>query len=834
MQQNPPAIILPSYVPVRFYAVKFKNTSTGSVCTVPAEQLSAYATEQIEHFKASASAATTTTKKSEAKGNRRRTLIQDLQQTVTEVMKNLPNGSTTPLLPKTPPTEPKGDVTPTLTSTGDNTANDANKLSISTTTTTATTSATKADQDDDHDYWDGGVVKEADNNDDDDEDKDDKKKKKKRKEPLGDEEEEEEEFRAAAPPAKQQKKQKPKQPDVVALRDNDRQQRSRGNQYTQQDVQKLLRNTLARVLPPLNTPVFDDDYLHTSIEVAWNRYEVRMIEQIYFRVPMIVACTSTLKGQVLSEGIKYMRENVELLPSNDFYSYTTRHLEAFARQALDALMMYGVIPICYEMDAVTRQRWPYVPACGTFLIKRHDVRGALRYRFYWTSLENYNNAWRREPMVVRDGAGFRYVGRMEGYACGDMNDRMSGIYDPTVEIIHSLGHDILSNGSLSSKLATLLGTAYARTRSQRSRVIAESNSAAPTLMTEYDHAGEAKQSQNFKQGFYTSASGQQPDGADIRNVTYQRDMATKEAFAGLMQHYESITGADAGDRFGVEHEEYRNDLGGTAVVKPESKTADGVVAPYATQYHVSAARRIVNGPQSHASTDYCQFMELLEDEVCNVFGVPRTYINGTSIKSTGELIMNRFSDEVTQLKKKISDVLTHCYRVLFLAEDVAEYMSSEFRIARQSALLRSASDSTTAPLLTEDDLYETETLKRVHVTFAKKPSESVEELQKLFAFGGIGQNELRAELARRNNFDPQQIPDSADDEEIPLEMRRMLVPEFAEYIKLQFAEREAEKQMKFQEKQAKNDQEFQRDQLESQERVAKEAAKQKAKAGASK
>lgn len=88
-------------------------------------------------------------------------------------------------------------------------------------------------------------------------------------------------------------------------------------------------------------------------------------------------------------------------------------------------------------------------------------------------------------------------------------------------------------------------------------------------------------------------------------------------------------------------------------------------------------------------------------------------------------------------------------------------------------------------MLTEDDLYVIDAIKRVRVTFAKKPTDTPEELFQLFAIGGIDQQVLCAELARRNNFDPAQICQQEQEEEIPLQMRRMLIPAFAEYYKLQ-------------------------------------------------
>lgn len=863
------SLALPAYLPSRFVGERFANHETGKLCFVTAEEINALVAEEIMTVKASRDArwpsesaiadsnaeimrsqgkhVTEAQKAKRSEPSKEKVEIaRDMQSVLKDIMTKIAE-----IDPRT------GKATPELETQRVRASEDAgsdheSELNYELEATNIV-------------YGDGKPWPKADDDPSDDSDAASTDDDSSSEDSDSSSEESEKRVRASrnAPKRKQTKKRKPVnkrsksgQSGASALRRVDQQQRAKGAQFSARDVATVLKQSAARVLRPIEAPDPDLSFVHTTIEIPWNRREVQMIEMIYYRVPMVVACINTLKGQVLSEGIKFMRENVELVPSREFENYSIRHFQTFAAQALDALWMYGVIPICYEIDPITGQRWPYVPAVGTFILKRHTIRGAVRYRFYWTTQQTYSGGWRREQINdVRDAAGWRWEGR-DTSACYNpgVGDRSGGVYDPTVEIIHNLGYEMLSTGSLASKMATLVGTAYSRMRSQKARITAEANSAAPPLMTEFDHNAEKQQSTNFKQGFFTSASGQQPEGTDIASITYQRDAASKEAFAGLMQHYESMTGIDAGDHFGVLHEEYRTDEGGTAVVKPNERTADGVTAPWASQYHLSSARKFANGPVAHSSTDYVAFMEFLEDEVCGVMGVPRTYINGTSIKTGGELVMNRFSDEVTRLKKLISDVLTHTYRVLFLGEDVTEYMASEFRLTRQAALLggrgigtsgvsagsnaqsgeaafeetrvsRAPTNGTRGALLTEEDLYETDAIKRVHVTFAKKASESVEELQQLFAFGGIDQKTMCAELARRNNFDPLSLRDEAEEEEIPLDMKRMLVPQFGEYIKLEFQERMAKEQLKAQEKQAKAQNQMQEKEIKVKEKSVKEKSK---------
>jgi len=842
-------LALPAYVPTRFCAIRFRDPQTGKMRDAPVGEINTFVRKEILRFNnaakkkkpstaaAAAAAATTDNGSEPQKKKAKPTIYSDLRQTVAEVMQNIPSlapGNCTPDNQRGTETPPLKDANAVVSLAEPNASNGQTELPIVCLEADEDEPSKHAggkpfpigeddtDAEDDVDEQEDDDEDDIDNdNDDEDVDVDDKKKHKTKRKRADEKSEPVYKHKAAA----RIPMNRARQSNALALRNTDRQQRLRGKQFTQKDVDNFLRQSCARALPILQAPIVDLSYIHLSNEIAWNRFQIKMIEHISISVPMVAACMGTLQGQVVSEGIKFTRENVELIPSAEFENYTERYLVKFARQAIDAYFMIGLIPICYAIDPVTKQRYPYVPAIGTYLIKRHDVHGELRYRFYWINDQAYSGGWTQQMRESRDFRGPVWEGRLESDGCYEPRmDAIGGIYDPCVEIIHT-GKDIQSNGMISSKLATLLATAYVRMREQKARVIGVSNSANPALVTEYDHAGEEKQSRNFQQGYFTSASGQNAEGADIRNMTYIRDTATKEALAGLFQTYESLTGDDAADRFGVEREEYTNDLGGTAVVKSRAKTADGVQAPWSNQYHVSSARRLANGPQAHVSSDYCNFMELLEDEVCNVMGVPRTYINGTSIKASGDLILNRFSDEVTDLKKLIGDVLTHAHRVIWLNQDVTEYMSSEFRLARQSAMRDSPTTQSPSQLalLTEDDLFETENnLKRIRAGFAKKPSENVEELKMMLGLGKITEDAFAAELARRNNFNPLELTDDGDP--LPTEMRQMLIPEFGEYIKMKMQQEQAEQQMAFQEKQAKADQQFQREQLKSQERVAKKKA----------
>ena len=554
----------------------------------------------------------------------------------------------------------------------------------------------------------------------------------------------------------------------------------------------------------------DSEYLHHSRQVTWWAQQVTAVERISTASPMVVACMRLLKEHVLRDGIKFMRENAELVPSADFQEYVVNRLQPFVHQALDALLQIGIIPVIYELDPHTGQRWPYVPALGTYSISVYRVRGAPRYRFYWTNEQSRADAWQRQVVKTRDQHIVQWTARRE---CGTYNahahsEAAGGIEDPTVEILHNLGYDLASDGALTSKCATALNVVVQRMRSQASRMTAESMQAAPPVATEYNHQAEAQQSRNFQQGYFVSASSgptSELDATDIANRTYVRDRAQQAQYASMLRQYEELSGRDASGEFGVPRQVYAEDLGGTAVVQPGSVAADGTRAQWANQYHVTQSRRLVALPSAHTQTDHVALLEHLDDQICSIFGVPRSYVQGIALRAGTDLVTDRLEHEVTALRRIMSDVLTRIYNELFLTEDAARLSQAiERRAQRQQSKQgrarrlskRAGTESAVASaLIDERDLFVSEAIRRVRVTFSKAPARDMQELLTMYGLGAIDRRTLCGEFARRNGFDASQMcQDDKKGSELPLEARRHLIPQLADYHKFKLAREQAQAQ----------------------------------------
>lgn len=553
----------------------------------------------------------------------------------------------------------------------------------------------------------------------------------------------------------------------------------------------------------------------TTREVAWSAVEVRMAEYVARRVPIVAACMATIKNQVMREGIRFTRDTTELIPSTEFQQYVRQRLIPFCYDCLDSIIVLGVVPILYERDSRSGQPWPYVPAIGSYVIKRHTVAGVVRLRFYWRNSTEHYSAWQRQAIRGRDRQGAtRWVGRQE-YEPGrtfDGADDNGGIYDPTVEIIHGFGYDLTGDGLLGSKVASLLHMIDRRSRLEFARTVGELNAANPAVFTEYNFAAEKHGSTAFAKGYYTSASvplqmagGAGDDGNDLEALagrTYMRDAQQREALAGLLRTFEQETGQDAAEHFGVKHDEYRSDLGGTAVVQAGAVDRGGVPLPWQRQFHVSSSRVLKNGPTPHVSTDFVSVLTHMDNEVCEVFGVPLTYLQGTSIRAGTDLVSSRLSEEVLAYKRLCGDILTHVYNALFLDADIQTYLTSDERVARMRKSKAASANATpgTEPSLstvTEQDLFVGKAIGSVQVSFPKNPVERIDELEKLYALGAISRTTLCTEIARRNGIEPNQLflDEDAELPEVAGEMRQMAFPAYADYIRLKHNERLEQKRI---------------------------------------
>ena len=521
---------------------------------------------------------------------------------------------------------------------------------------------------------------------------------------------------------------------------------------TGKDMERLLRRTKARVL--VSPRVFGQrasERMHVSQEVAWRVDQVKMIEYIMSSVPMVGACLDLLKNAVMSDGLKFMKDTLEYVPKREFSDYIVRRWHPFAYDLIDAYFTLGIIPIAYEYDPVSDECWPYVPRSDAYIIKRHTVNGAIRYRFYWNNAQAATNSWQQRHASVAGERVHEWLGRG---GSGSSWNSQAGEYDPDVEIHHQFGYEINCHGFVTSKVATLVRMAETRRRVERARVIAEMNGAMPMLVTEYDASVAKKTSPAFKEGSYADA-GAPTDFATSRNpeaveeAVFKRNEYSQQALAYILRENEAETGRDAADEFGVDHADYRRDGSGVTLTQRDSYSSEGVPLQTSNQYHLAIGRKIAALPTPHASGDFVNVLQYYDSETCSALGVPEDAVRGNITSRAGtEVIDTRLNSTVRALKSMLSKVLTHVNNVIFFDEDIADYINHDYERRRATG------DPRQGP--TPDNLRVGNELRNLKVGFAKKMSETPDELFQLWALKAISWKTLCCELARRNGFEEAQ------------------------------------------------------------------------------
>ncbi len=537
--------------------------------------------------------------------------------------------------------------------------------------------------------------------------------------------------------------------------------------------------------------------MHQTQQVSWSTEQLLAIEHISTNSPMVAASMRALRELVMRDGIVFLRGNTELVPSSAFEEFIKQRLYPFVYQCIDTLLQIGIIPVAYELDALSGQRWPYVPAIGTYEIRVYRVRGATRYRFYWVDAAARHRSCASGNNFFFGGSG-------------------GGIEDLDVEVLHNFGYDLGSGGQLTSKCATALPIVTQVSRLRQARETADTLGAAPPLATEYNNAADEQQTRHLEKGAFVSTNSGGGDMSALANA-YTRTTEQREHFSALLREYEQETGLDASTHFALPHSAYAEQLGGTAVVRPNDCAVgvDGgsVHAQWTNQFHLGQSRRLVSLPQSRAPQDYVSTVTMFDEQICAVFGVPISFIKGQSMRANSDIVHERLMQEVDSLKKTMSEVVTYVYNTLFVANDIERVVNNVERRAMRVSLaleheriadeIEECSDAArlralekayrraakrvgrdrialdVEPLVSEEDLYVSEALKRVSVTLSKNSATNAEELRELFAFGAIDQKTFCMEMARRNNLDPTKV--CQIDKELPKTQRQFLLPQFAEY-----------------------------------------------------
>lgn len=465
------------------------------------------------------------------------------------------------------------------------------------------------------------------------------------------------------------------------------------------------------------TPHRGDGMSHTSgadstPETPLNRTQVALAWSA-LRHPDVKAVRGEIDKRLQAgAGIIVFRghQPMNVKPAYDFVLH--RDMMPLANNALDALLVLGVVPFVYRksksMGLGPENLQPYVPEPQTYEITVWTEKGRLRFSFYWGS--------------------------------------MGGKRETNVVIWHNINANPLANGTLTSAMASVAPQLALATQLQTLMLKAERINANPDLVLGYNVAMHNAAQNATKQH---SAYGNDTAAATVDSYVFERNAEQLASTKEFIRKYEAETGLSGEAAFG-EIAKMCNDpisvyedtqTGGGDAVEHRLRTTDMLVA------------------QRHATprSDYTQILEQIRSTVCRVMNVPEAVLkSSTNVRAGVQIAADSMDQSVRYYAEIISDMLTSIHNDMFFQHN----LSAELRMRADRK--RKSKFDYVEQLLTEEDLFESKRAVYTHLAFDLPPLADVETLHDLRNRGLISYKTYAEAVLRATGFPAEQL-DSPDD-----------------------------------------------------------------------
>jgi len=270
---------------------------------------------------------------------------------------------------------------------------------------------------------------------------------------------------------------------------------------------------------------------------AGSTYEVELdLQQMdrswaHLSHPYVRMCVNEITKRLFSgQGVVAVRGQEMQRASEPFNTYLQRDMAPFSRDALDAILAFGVVPIAFRRPKTAglgpSEMAPYVPRYGTYTITTWAEVGMQHFAFYWSSASLDNrNGW-HAPMA-------------HGGPHGEPDD--------TVLIAHDFGFDPNLNGGLTSNMHVI---------GQQLRLVGELTGLAltaeriasnPPLVLGYDSRVDEHAEKNFGESFFVGDADRCQNREDS---VYERDASRRAELANQLRVWSEMTGQDPRTEFG--------------------------------------------------------------------------------------------------------------------------------------------------------------------------------------------------------------------------------------------------------------------------------------------
>jgi len=474
-------------------------------------------------------------------------------------------------------------------------------------------------------------------------------------------------------------------------------------------------------------------------------------------VPEVRQCINEISKRLFAgEGVVATHGQEMLNVSEVFGTYLKRDMSPFAQDALNAMLVYGVVPIAFRRPRTAglgpKELAPFVPKFGTYVLTTWAEVGMQHYAFYWSNL------------AAEQEGGQSYAPFGSAALNGPYGER-----DDSVFIAHDMGFEPNLNGSLTSNMHTI-STLISMVRELRGLALTgERISANPALILGYNPHVDDQAEKDFGEGFYVG----DPDRCQRReDAVYERDSARRAELADQLRTWSARTGMDPRAEFGdaanvLKSRASDNHRAGRIAVPPAGGTDfSGAEMPWAHQYRLGVTDQLVNHQLPRTRTDYTDIVSQTMDIVCGVLNVPRGMLaSESSIRAGVEANAEAMNRTVNWYADTLSKLMTGVYNHLFGVSDLRDEL--RIRVERR----RRRPEDVAPQLLTERDLIEARAKMHIRLKFDLPPPTTQEALNFMHDRGILAWSTYGEATLRLNGFSRDQLDSPKD----PLNVREQRV-----------------------------------------------------------
>jgi hypothetical protein len=520
--------------------------------------------------------------------------------------------------------------------------------------------------------------------------------------------------------------------------------------------------------------------MHTTPTVVLDPFEVgRCFDALTTGVPY--ACLQRLNAELTRTGLQFTSSAGELDAVGEMQTYINNVLVPLQQDALRAICAIGVVPIAFRRDEASGAAIPYVPAPKTYTIAVGSLRGQRYYMLHWLPAD-FGIALMREQQAGRRGRqpNDRLVAQRT------LGDRLRGVPDSSVVVLHGFNNDPGVDGAICSLVASFLRSAVDPAHNfTTNALIAESINACPPIVRQYDGKLDEANHEALRDTEYVGQGVLDPtadDAARRINNRFLRNERQMAAYAMQTREARQQLITLAGDTV-----EKADAIRAEPVVRePHTATdARGNLMPWANELALPEQWRTATYHLPTPRHDLVPVLNHFNDQVFYAFLMPSQVLNANArLSADADMADRTLAVVVDQWRQSIGRVLTFATDSTFLQADVEAALAATIRRNRANAEAGRRDDLRL--LVSDSELAEiVNTVATVRVSYRTKPPVKAADLERMYARGVIAWTHYAQTLAQINGIDPTVVN---PEDRFPLEAQRLVgLPEYATYLQIEDA-----------------------------------------------